>query len=69
MEPTETPTLVVFEKPSLQDQVITAAVGALATIVATVVISAGADAVSKAVAKRREKKNLAKTHVESTDSE
>ena len=65
MENNETPTLTVFEKPSLQDQVITAAVGAVAMIVTTTVITAGADLISMGLEKRKAKK-LAKTQTEPT---
>lgn len=69
METNETtPTLTVFEKPSLQDQIITAAVGSVVTIVATVVISAGADLLSKSLDRRRAKK-LAKLQTETEETE
>lgn len=56
MENNEQLTLTVFEKPTLQDQVITAAVGAVVTIVATVAVNAGAEILTQVAARRREKK-------------
>lgn len=56
MENNEQLTLTVFEKPTLQDQVITAAVGAVVTIVATVAVTAGSEILTQVAARRREKK-------------
>lgn len=56
MENNEQLTLTVFEKPTLQDQVITAAVGAVVTIVATVAVNAGAQILTQVANNRREKK-------------
>ena len=56
MENNATPTLTVFEKPSLQDQVVAAAVGTIATIVVTVALSAGATWVQSVISKKAAKK-------------
>lgn len=56
MENSIVPTLTVFEKPSLQDQVIAAAVGTVATVVVTVILSAAASSLQKAILKRTLKK-------------
>lgn len=57
MENNQIPNLVVFEKPALQDQLIVAAVGAIATIVVTAALSAGATAIQNKLAKRLNKKS------------
>lgn len=56
MELNEGITLTVFEKPALKDQVISAAVGAVATIVVTVALTAGAELLQQAAANRKAKK-------------
>lgn len=56
----ETPSLVVFQKPELKDQVIAAAVGTIATVVVTVALSAAATGIQNGVSKFAEKRKLKK---------
>lgn len=50
------PTLTVYEKPELKDQVTAAVAGSLATIVATAVVSTGAELLKMAIENRNAKK-------------
>lgn len=65
MDINETPQFVVFEKPALKDQVISGAVGAVATVVATAVVGVGATLIQNAITTRHLRK-LAKAETETT---
>lgn len=60
--------LTVMEKPALSEQVITAAVGSVATILASVVISTGVQAVQNYRQNRKAKK-MAQEHIETPEED
>lgn len=60
--------LTVMEKPPLSEQVVTAAVGSVATILASVAISAGVQAIQNWKTNRKAKK-LAQEDIENLDKE
>ena len=67
MENNAVPTLTVFEKPSLQDQIVVAAAGTIATVVVTVALSAGATWVQSVISKKAAKKAAKLQTIPSTD--
>ena len=68
MENNENPTFNVMPQPALKDQLLTAAVGSVVSLVATVAINAGTQAAMK-YAEGRKAKKLAKEQAENLDKE